>query len=242
MLFISFDVGVFNMAFCEAEFEVGVCEMPYMLSLNRMELHNIHSLGGPINDIVASGIKWLKTTFGEVISKQHPVTILIERQVPVNHVCTALSFTIQTYFTCMFPDNCNIVFVSANLKPIKFLHGKERKGCKSKEQTYTIINTWLNPKDRYACTKMINDAKKADDLCDTILQLVGYIESLPMVVLGRLLEKPITAPTAPTAPTAHIVPIAPIAPIAPSDTTKMRPYIIIDSSDDDTPRKTKKIK
>ena len=171
MRFISFDIGVKNMAFCEV-----LLHPDGIYTARRLELHQIPSLGGPIYVTAEACAQWLKDNFKNL---EMPATVLIEQQMTQNYMCFALSYTVQSYFITQYGRGVKVIFVPADIKPLPHvLEGKQRKGAQAKNWLLDRLATCFTKESADACAKVIRGSAKTDDLCDCILQWMGYMDSL----------------------------------------------------------------
>lgn len=170
---LSFDIGIKNLAYCYSD-------DAKIIKWNVMDIQ-----GSNVNDTCEKCIKLLDDTFGDDIIDQ----VLIENQpVQKNPTMKTIQIVVYTYFAhakVLGRDNRvgNINFISANRKnkyTEKFDIDIE---CKTKYQ--------MNKKRAIACTKILVERtdweehfvkhKKKDDLADSYLQTLAFINHEPVL-------------------------------------------------------------
>ena len=172
MFIISFDIGIKNLAYCYSDDEK-------IIKWGVLDIQ-----GGNVNETSERCLTLLEETF-----EDNPVDkVLIENQpVQKNPVMKTIQIVVYTYFcykkVIEEKEIERIVFVSANRKN-KFTQQFDiTVNCKSKYQQ--------NKKRAIACTDIIVKEtewyeyfvkhKKKDDLADSYLQTLAYIDYTPVL-------------------------------------------------------------
>lgn len=174
MILLSFDVGIKNLAYCIIYFsDEGDWTILDWVKINCIPDKRYKYISE--NDAIGNIIKCLDEL--NVIDSID--TILIERQPPCNYKMRNISNYILMYYkihSIMFNKNINILLYSAKnkLKNVSYNTGNYSKNnyyrnkklaidyCKS-----ILPEQWL---------KFINKNKKKDDLADSFLQGISYID------------------------------------------------------------------
>ena len=172
MYILSFDIGIKNLAYCYSDDE------------NIIKWGILDIQGSSVNETSENCIRLLDETFkDDIIDK-----VLIENQpVQKNPVMKTVQIVVFTFFgykkEIEKKDIKQIAFVSANRKNKYTQKFDINIECKSKYQ--------LNKKRSIACTGIIvKDSewneyflkhKKKDDLADSYLQTLAYIDYTPVL-------------------------------------------------------------
>lgn len=163
---LSFDIGTINMAYCLVEIK------NKRIRIKEWKLLNIDV--GNLERTASLFITLVQNTFNPNINKlqdNHKTWVLVERQVPTNYNCFALSYVVWSYFMSSY-KKANVSFVNAIDKPL------ESVGKKRKRESVTKAIEILNDNEEYQWLKWLNTQNKKDDLCDAYLQIIGNIDKI----------------------------------------------------------------
>jgi hypothetical protein len=171
---LSFDIGIRNLAYCYSDDDK-------IIKWNVMDIQ-----GANVNETCEKCIRLLDETFG----KDHIDQVLIENQpVQKNPTMKTIQIVVYTYFlyskllVVQEKRVGNVNFISANRKNKYADKYNIDIECKTKYQ--------LNKKKAIACTKILventeweehfNKHKKKDDLADSYLQTLSFINHEPVL-------------------------------------------------------------
>lgn len=203
MMFASFDMGEKNFAFCVADVtdntilpgpkKRGVPQPPIVnafdIDVRSIECHDVVTKKG--QSVIDSCIHVSKILDADP-SLPLCSTILIEQQVMANVRAQRMAQHVWSYFHTKFPSK-PVIMVPARLKTQHFL-GKNTLGPKERkkwaiDKVLHIIDECSNHEEPVeiepGCRVFINptfkekmdDLRKRDDVCDTILQLIAFLQS-----------------------------------------------------------------
>ena len=167
---LSFDIGIKNLAYC------------YSKNEEIIEWKVLDISGADVNQIASNCILQLEGCFGE-----RPINkVLIENQpVQKNPTMKTIQIIVYTFFMykkVIMTLNADIVFVSASKKNKYTQNFDINIECNSKYQK--------NKKQAVACTRLLlttewmnffTSHKKKDDLADSYLQTLSYINYTPVL-------------------------------------------------------------
>lgn len=193
MVYISFDIGVKNLAVCILKYDKSISIIDWSvitLADTKKELKSVDELSERI-------FMALDEIVGKLKSKSIAIDmVLIENQPSnLNGIMKTVQYIIYTYFSLLkYWENAvnNVVFINASHKlknhsytPLEqndvITHKKNTKGFTrekykwNKATSIHICSQYIN-EDTTLKTYFINHKKK-DDLSDSFLQAVSYIRS-----------------------------------------------------------------
>ncbi len=157
MAFISFDVGVKNLAICEAEAQGKVVQ-----KIRKWELYDI---AGENLEATVRNVSALLSDKYDVIDAH--ATVLVERQIMYNVKAFVLSYVIMSYFLAM---GIKVEMCGATIKPV------QEKGKKRKRDANAIATKLLDDAGFSSWSEFLAAQRKRDDLADAYLQIVGYVK------------------------------------------------------------------
>jgi hypothetical protein len=173
-MFISFDVGEKNLAYC-------IGKLNLTLSIEKIAHHNV--IYKKKQTIIESCIlvteilnKEFNLEFSKKSNSKNDVLIIIEQQMRVNVRSQRLSQHLWSYFYVKYPPEMYsicIKFVPSHLKTQHFL-GKNNLNCKMRKKWAVAKISELLKNEQILAE--INALTKKDDVCDTILQLMAYLK------------------------------------------------------------------
>lgn len=178
--YISFDIGINNMAFCEATYSPGPGNKVHVERWVRERI-SAATVKDTTLTVAMEGLDlFLKEQFPNGYFDSHGlhnnVKIIIERQVIENYKATALSHFIIGYFMGLGAKYANIRLWDPKKKPLP----EELKGTKRKSATLVepvvrdLLNTWVDNVNW--CVDLYKAAAKKDDLFDAFLQLMSAVD------------------------------------------------------------------
>jgi hypothetical protein len=193
MIYISFDIGVKNLAVCILKHDSNVTIIDWdviRLADTKKELKSIDELSERIFMALDEIIGKLKTISMNIIDM-----VLIENQPSnLNGIMKTVQYIIYTYFSLLkYWDNSvyKVEFINASHKlknhsyvPSQSLESISKKNTKgftrekykwNKESSIQICQHYIDTDE--TLKKYFNNNKKKDDLSDCCLQAISYIRS-----------------------------------------------------------------
>ena len=161
MSVLSFDIGTINMSYCLVEIK------HRRVKIKEWKLFNIDL--GNLERTASLFITLMQNA--NIIQDNDKTWVLVERQVPNNYNCFALSYVVWGYFMSSY-KKINVSFVNAIDKPL------ESVGRKRKRESVTKTKEILNDYEEHQWLKWLDTQNKKDDLCDAYLQIIGNIDKI----------------------------------------------------------------
>ena len=178
--YISFDIGINNMAYCEAKYAPGTGQKMRVSRWCRERL-SAFTVADTKLTIALEGLNvFLKEHFppnAYGCTNTQSIKVVIERQVKQNYKATALSHVIIGYFLGLGIKLADIRLWDPKRKalPIEATVGTKRKRTLLIEPTVrALLEKWVN--NATWCIDIYNAASKKDDLFDAFLQLMAVLD------------------------------------------------------------------
>lgn len=175
MLYISFDVGINNAAFCEATTQPGQRKLIITRWIRASISDNTVADTTQVEAVLGIS-EFLRHHFQDQNLASNPnLCILIERQVPLNQKAFVLSYVIMGYFAGLGISGDKIRMISPRKKPLP----AELAGAKRKTATLVkpvvdgLLDTWIDNADE--CKALYETERKKDDLFDSFLQVMAVV-------------------------------------------------------------------